>query len=390
MSNRTVTPSLREQERDGETPRRRAIGVAGAGTWAVSALTSAMCTLRLRCAWLRALRSVAGVGLKLFPSIYDGQDRHKREHASGTVRDRRRTEELYGRLQSAETDRRASADEIIAELGIDLDRPSLLTAEYARHAFADALARGPDAIVQYSGGADSTAAAVLATLAFERVHLLTFQHPFIRASEHSRANARKLVQLFGETAVIHREIDVTDALDGLLFSEYFSDLRRFGTAPIGWPCLACKMSFDIGTLRYAAEQRIGVVADGADFRVSYQLSQGDPLTMAVRDEWYASHGVSFTHPVARIEDTVTELLLFGLQTGDRILLYPKQGHCVGNDMLGTAYKRFYYIPRFGMDALRAQAIEWMRAKIDRLDPTVVNEARPSCGDETAGESEASQ
>ncbi|MGC9319694.1 MAG: hypothetical protein ACP5KN_16805 [Armatimonadota bacterium] len=257
--------------------------------------------------------------------------------------------------------------EMIQRLGIDPGRRSLLTDEYARTAFADSLSRGPEMIVQYSGGADSTVAAVLGALAFERVHLLTFHHPFIRASDQSQVNAQKLAGLFGDDVIVHRRIDATQALNALLFGDYLGDLRRFGTAPIGWPCLACKMSFDAGTLSYAAEHGIKVVADGSDLRVSYQLSQGDPEMLAVREDWYRSHGVSFVHPVADIEDTVTELLLFGLESERQFILYPQQGHCIGNDMLGTAYKRFYYIPRHGMDHLRKQAVRWAHSKTGVCD-----------------------
>ncbi|MEA3402551.1 MAG: hypothetical protein U9R79_15035 [Armatimonadota bacterium] len=349
--------------------------VAGAGTWLIGAMTTGMCTLGLRCAWLRLLRSTAGIGLRLLPSLYDGQGEHKRQHASGRVRSRRQTRELCEQLQAADRKGQVLTGELLQRLGVDPARRSLLTTEYARTAFGDSLSHGPELIVQYSGGADSTVAAVLSALAFERVHLLTFHHPFIRDSGQSRVNAQKLADLFGHDLIVHRQIDATEGLKALLFGDYLADLRRFGTAPIGWPCLACKMSFDIGTLRYAAEHGVKVVADGSDLRVSYQLSQGDPEMLAVREQWYGSHGISFVHPVAQIEDTVTELLLFGLEADRQFLLYPKQGHCIGNDMLGTAYKRFYYIPRYGLDHLRRKAIRWAREKINTCDSLVGHAAR---------------
>jgi len=135
--------------------------------------------------------------------------------------------------------------------------------------------------VQYSGGADSTVAAIIAAQRFEKVHLLTFSHPFIWVTfshpfiwekHKSAVNAAKLAQILGNQAVIHRYVDATQTLSQIMFGDYWEDYRKYGTAPVGWPCLACKLSFDTESIRYARDNGIELVIDGADLRVEFQLS----------------------------------------------------------------------------------------------------------------------
>jgi hypothetical protein len=325
----------------------------------------------------------------MFPSIYDAQDKHKRQFSSGRVRDRRQTEALCAALREAEEDGAVSAREILTEHGIEPERTSILTEEFAREAFGSAAEGQNAAIIQYSGGADSTCAAVLAALLFDRVHLLTFENSFTRETNRSAENARKLVRLLPEKDIVHQQRDTTEGLNELLFGDYLEDLRQYGITPVGWPCLACKLSFDVETARYGSEYEVQLVADGSDLRVEYQFSQGDRSTLGLRDEWFASQGMTFVHPVASIEDTVTELLLFSAERGQDALLYPQQGCCIGNDMLATAYKRFYYIPRFGMDRLRSEAAGWMLDKRGVCDALVGSQGAGS-GDASGDRADSSR
>ena len=328
----------------------------------VSIITLLACTLRLRCLWVRLLRFVAGVGLRLRPSLYDQQDAYKQQHASGAVRSRRPREELCRILREAEREGLAPA-EAARHLGLGQDQQGQLSSLAAQGAFADVPPDVKEVAVQYSGGADSTVAAILAALRFERVHLLTFYHPFIRAKEKSEVNADKLARIFGSEAVIHRYVDARQALDAIMFGNYLGDVRRYRTFPVGWPCLACKLSFDTQTIRYACDNDVKLVVDGADLRVPFQLSQGHEGMLELRRQFYLEYGIDFTHPVADFQDTTAELVLFGLHSNASCIMYPHQAHCIGNDLLGAMYKRFYFIPKYGMEALTDVATRWAEEKI---------------------------
>ena len=329
----------------------------------ISLLTLGACTLRLRCWWVRVVRSVAEIGLRLRPSLYDEQDAYKQEHASGPVRNRRQKEKLCQVLQEAEGNGVAPA-EVARRLGFSQNQSSPLFDFEAAGAFEGIADDIREVAVQYSGGADSTVATIIAAQRFEKVHLLTFYHPFIREKHKSAVNAAKLAQILGNEAVIHRYVDATQTLNQIMFGDYWADYRKHGTAPVGWPCLACKLSFDTESIHYARDNGLEVVVDGADLRVEFQLSQGHKGMLELRRQFYLEYGIEFRHPVVHIEDTTKELLLFGAHSDPACILYPHQGHCIGNDLLGTIYKRFYFLPKYGVDALSDAASTWAADKIE--------------------------
>ncbi|MCK4323832.1 MAG: hypothetical protein KAW89_04830, partial [Armatimonadetes bacterium] len=139
----------------------------------ISLLTLGACTLRLRCWWVRVVRSVAEIGLRLRPSLYDEQDAYKQEHASGPVRNRRQKEKLCQVLQEAEGNGVAPA-EVARRLGFSQNQSSPLFDFEAAGAFVGIADDIREVAVQYSGGADSTVATIIAAQRFEKVHLLTF------------------------------------------------------------------------------------------------------------------------------------------------------------------------------------------------------------------------
>jgi len=86
--------------------------------------------------------------------------------------------------------------------------------------------------------------------------------------------------------------------------------------------------------------------------------------LLLRCQFYLEYGIEFRHPVVHIEDTTKELLLFGVHSDPACILYPHQGHCIGNDLLGTIYKRFYFLPKYGVDLLSDAASRWAKEKIE--------------------------
>ena len=324
--------------------------------------SSLACTLRLRCVWVRILRTMGDVVLRLLPSLYDAQDAHKQQYASGQVRNRRQRDELCTSLQAAERAGTSPA-EAAFQLGLSESQPGPLDDSLSRAVFADVAADVREVAVHYSGGADSTLAAIMAAQRFETVHLLTFCHPFIRERERSEVNAEKLTRIFGSDVIVHRFVDATDALDDIMFGDYLRDLRKYGTFLTADPCLACKLSFDTEAIRYACENDIRLVVDGSDLRVPFQLSQGHEGMLELRRQFYLEYGIDFRHPVGGLQDTTDELFLFGLRSTPACMIYAHQPGCIGNDLLGAIYKRFYFLPRYGMEGLTSFANKWAPEKI---------------------------
>jgi hypothetical protein len=216
--------------------------------------------------------------------------------------------------------------------------------------------------VQYSGGCDSTLAAMLAARYFKKVHLLNFYHPFIREEERSEFNANKMIAMFGEEKVSYARIDATDTFNRILFGNYLGDLTKFKTFVVGVGCLACKISFDVHIIKYALEHNLKLVLDGADLSVKSQLSQGDEAILKARHNFYSDYGIDFKHPAARFENNPLEMFVLGMEANPPQIMYAEQGECIGNQFLNEIYDRFDFLPRYGIDVHSEKGLEWFLDK----------------------------
>ncbi len=352
------------------TPQQKASWLRQAGKATLGACSLGVSVCALLAPGLTARRAVAQLVklggnaiLKLKPSIYDSLDAGNVEFATGQ---RKRRPILQRRALSAVA-QRAEKGEISPEEALEmLEVPAEARQEAANLRAIDVFSGvSPDieVAVQYSGGGDSTLAGLLAATYFRRVHLLTGCHPFIGARENAVVNARKLAGMFGPDRVIHSFVDTTRPLREMLFGNYWKDFWKYGTLPITDGCLVCKLSFDVGMLAYARQHNVGAVLDGADLMIKFQLSQGHPGIMRLREEFYASRGLSFLHPCASISDGAMNLLLIGLAHTPPAFLYPMQPNCRGYDFLGQVSKRYYFMPRYGMEGLSEAGLRYASDKL---------------------------
>ena len=323
-------------------------------------------TMVQRLRFLRLLKAVGSAGLKLMPFIYSYLDRQNQEMNSGNkVKEKYRAKmKLQRKLQLLDNSPLSLADHNELYTGPSqigsISKPRL--ADLFHH-----LKPENTVLIQYSGGADSTLAGILAARYFEQVHLLTFRNTFTKYNDRSRHNAQKLIGIFGADKIIHIELDSSRALDSLLFESYEQDFKKFGRYLAGVGCLACKSSFDVGCLRYAHSHKLNIIIDGADLSVHSQLSQGNPETMELRNRIFCDSGFTFLHPAAEFERTDLELLNFGLEQDPPVLLYPQQPDCIGNEFLNEIHDRFYFIPRFGLARHTELGSNWLRDKM----PTII-------------------
>ncbi len=84
------------------------------------------------------------------------------------------------------------------------------------------------ASVLYSGGSDSTLAAVKILEEYEKVTLLTFDPGFIFFLENSRKHVPELQQKFGAENVSHKIINISHAIRNILFHDVKYDLKKYG------------------------------------------------------------------------------------------------------------------------------------------------------------------
>lgn len=322
-----------------------------------------MFRMSIRVMYLRVLSFLGGIGLKLFPSIYASLDAQNVKYGSGLrVKEKYLHKEAFNEFLKEAERLNMSAEKILSQLksggGIETDVLATSLAEVFDYADNDI-----EVAVQYSGGCDSTLAAILAARYFRKVHLLSFHNPFIRHKEKSERNAEKITAVFGPDKVTHSIIDTSTTFRKILFDRYLTDLIRHRTFVLGVGCLACKLSFDINIIRYAREHKISMVIDGADLSVKSQLSQGDEAILEQRNLLYARYGIDFKHPVARFTNNAHELFVIGEDLEPPQIFYAEQPECKGNQFLNEIYDRFYFLPRYGIEVHSEKGQIWLKDKL---------------------------
>lgn len=164
--------------------------------------------------------------------------------------------------------------------------------------------------LMYSGGVDSTAAAVKLLETFERVHLLTWHTGHGVVNRGGAAPGARVLMGRYPHRVLHAQGSTRELFDSLLHDLLVEQLRRWRSRFV-W-CLSCKLSMHAATLRYCLDHGLSHAADGSSPLTPYFVEQSAPALEWFRD-FYARHGVTFHTPVATFVSREEELRLLDEQ-----------------------------------------------------------------------------
>ena len=129
--------------------------------------------------------------------------------------------------------------------------------------------------VLFSGGTDSTLAAVSLLQKADRVTLLTCDPGFVHGIEKSRVNARVLRENFGAGRVRHRILDARPALQAVFRRDLRRDLRTYGFHMAALVCLGCRLAMHTVAIIHNLLEGIAFVADGS---IRGQAASSEQLT----------------------------------------------------------------------------------------------------------------
>ncbi len=171
-------------------------------------------------------------------------------------------------------------------------------------------AGGPErtAVVLYSGGSDSTLAAIRTAMRFERVHLLAFTRRGVWGREPVAFQAGRLGRFFGDPGKFTLRVLRTDRLcRHVMYERYFHHLRRHGLL-VASMCGLCKVSFHWRALIYCLEHGIRHVADGAVRVANVCPEQNEAILLQRWKGLYRGFGIEYENPVYEEGDQVEALL----------------------------------------------------------------------------------
>jgi len=194
-----------------------------------------------------------------------------------------------------------------------------------------------DVALMFSGGLDSTCAAVTLLDEHPRIHLLTYTNGYGHyAVGRVRRRLRELERRFPDRFV-QQVVSIRELFDELLVDRITEEYGKYRSGFI-W-CLGCKLAMHARSILYCRENDIGFMTDGSSADTNEMVEQM-PVSVALIRDLYARWGVTFSTPVYDIPRSGKRRLLDemgffrGLPVGDRAFFI--QPRCIPGEL--------YYLP----------------------------------------------
>lgn len=199
------------------------------------------------------------------------------------------------------------------------------------------MADGGPVALMFSGGVDSTTAAILLARRHDRVHLLSYSNGYGHYHiERTADRVAELRRLCGDRFE-HTVLSVRDLFETYVAGHVVDEFRKYGSGFV-W-CLGCKMAMHTRSIEYCLQHGIRSMADGSSQATGEMVEQMLVSVYLIR-QFYARWGVDFRTPVYTIprEEEISFLKEQGFRMGFRI----------GSRFLGIQPKcrpgELYYLP----------------------------------------------
>jgi 7-cyano-7-deazaguanine synthase in queuosine biosynthesis len=200
--------------------------------------------------------------------------------------------------------------------------------------------------VLFSGGPDSTLAALIALQRAKKVHLLTFHHKKMGKVGKHIAVVNEMKRLFGEDRVINYSGDTNDLFNRFYLNNFSKKFLKYRTFYVPWICGACKLAMHSSAIKYNLENGINTLYDGANEESNpYFVDQTESYINVMKMFFKTEYGMDYDCPVYNIKDTDKECGKYGLKTTENTkqehFVFSTQHTCL-NGVLVHLHSRFYY------------------------------------------------
>lgn len=218
--------------------------------------------------------------------------------------------------------------------------------------------------MRYSGGKESTLAALFAAREYDSVHLLTFKQEMVCGIENSKLNVPKLERAVS-TAVKYNHviIDIDHLVRKFYYGKgYFHDVCHYGTLARACLCTACDFAMYVRVIQYCTEHDIHVACDGgnrgefAGFLDEWALDTIQSFVKKYQIEWI--------FPV--YDNSRCDITLFkeGLRSQNPTIFFRNQASCRGGGLFANIYLRCYFLPLYGAKRYEELTLKWLRERIE--------------------------
>ena len=226
---------------------------------------------------------------------------------------------------------------------------------------------GKEVALMFSGGVDSTFAALRLSERFEKVSLLTYSNEY--AHYHLKRARRRFYELrkIAGDKFSHEIISIKDIFDEVVLRELDDDYKTYSSGFI-W-CMGCKIVMHARTIMYNLEKGISCSCDGASLATAEMVEQMPASLREIKD-FYAYNKIDYSLPVYNVprEEEIAELKKKGFFMGIRILdrHLGIQPRCIPGEIYYLPYILFKQPLRHAETDVRA----YIRAKREKLQPMI--------------------
>lgn len=189
----------------------------------------------------------------------------------------------------------------------------------------------------FSGGVDSTAAAVVLAQQWGKIHLVTFRNGYGHyAFGRTKSRMGELDRMF-PGRFVHRMIDVRDLFESLVVNDIKGNYERYGSAFV-W-CMGCKLAMHAMNVVYCKKEGIKHTSDGSSSDTQEMVEQM-LISVSLINFLYEDHEIEYITPVYDISRDDKRRLLkeggfkMGIPVRDRYLGI--QPSCIPGEL--------YYLP----------------------------------------------
>nr|MBU1328930.1 hypothetical protein [Candidatus Omnitrophota bacterium] len=148
--------------------------------------------------------------------------------------------------------------------------------------------------LMFSGGVDSTIAAINLSKRYHKVHLLTYcnGHGHYHM-EKSKKRAEELKDKFGDS-FIHNSISIEGLFKKMVLDTLLEDYNEYKSGLI-W-CMGCKMTMHTRSIVYNLENNVKFMADGSSQDTSEMVEQMI-VSISMINMFYKKYGIDYSVPV---------------------------------------------------------------------------------------------
>jgi len=150
------------------------------------------------------------------------------------------------------------------------------------------------AVVLFTGGADSSLAAVLALEKNRHIVLLTFKNGYELFIKRSCLMAERLQERYGFESVIHKIIN-NSYIFNLIFRNNFTFKKYL--KDLGLVCLAERAAMYIQTVIFCLENQIKYIYDGNNFCQGKIAFPQMPESLIITKEFFQNYGLFYDSPI---------------------------------------------------------------------------------------------